>query len=129
MRNHYQPVGPHPNYLQTSIKTSDICDVLSLDRHSPTSKVFVLVVRERVRHGAVRVQQLGRKLRTTHAPERVVVKEELEFVGCEDGRLASFDHRLMQRQPAMVQTFFSRQSSPEMSPQYTRRFQCKISCD
>ena len=67
----------------------------SLDGHSTAGKVLVLVVGESVRHGAVRVEQTGRKSCTAHAPVRVVVEEVLEFVGGEDGRLARFDHRLV----------------------------------
>jgi len=69
--------------------------IVSVNRHSPTSEVLVLVVSESVRRGAVSVQQLVGKLCTVHAPERVVVEEVLELDGSEDGRLASFDHRLM----------------------------------
>jgi len=89
--------------------------VRSLSGHSPTGEVLVFVVSESVRRGTVRVQQLVGKLRTAHAPVDVVVEEVLEFVGREDGRLASLDHRLMQHQPAMVQTFLGREPRPETS--------------
>jgi len=47
--------------------------IILMNGHSSTSEVLVLVVRESVRHGAVRGDQLGRQLSSTHPPVRVVV--------------------------------------------------------
>jgi len=50
-----------------------------------------------------------------HASRGVVVEEVFELVRGKHGRLTGLDHRLVQRQPPVIQTLLGRQTSPATS--------------